>query len=78
MSGYWALEACHDTGGTCSQGFECCSGYCDTSAGELGTCTTGPGPSGCSQVGDACQQDSDCCGAPGDGCVGGYCAVIFQ
>lgn len=76
MSGYWALEACHATGAGCSEGFECCTGYCNGS-GSGGTCGTGP-TGGCSQVGDACQHDSDCCGNPSTGCIGGYCAIQFK
>ena len=76
MSGYWALEACHDTGGSCTQGFECCSGYCNVS-NEIGTCGTGPTGGGCSQIGDACQTDANCCGSNAS-CIGGFCAVKFQ
>lgn len=79
MSGYWALDACHATGQGCSAGYECCSGFCNVSAGsELGTCGSGP-TNGCSQVGEACTQDADCCGSASNvSCVGGFCSVKFR
>jgi hypothetical protein len=76
MSGYWALEACHATSGSCTQGFECCSGYCDTS-GEVGTCSPGPTGNGCSQIGDACTSSSNCCSTSAE-CLGGYCTRLLR
>lgn len=72
MSGYWALEACHQTGTTCDQGFECCTGFCQ--ADNMGGFACVPPPGGCSKVGDKCATDGDCCNAPSVKCVGGFCA----
>jgi hypothetical protein len=72
MSGYWALEACHQTGTSCDEGFECCTGFCqDDGQGGL-ACV--PPPGGCSKIGDKCATDGDCCNAPATKCVGGFCA----
>jgi WD40 repeat protein len=71
MSGYWALEPCHQDGQGCDQGFECCTGFCKPDG--MGNFTCGP-PSGCAHVGDKCTSDADCCNAPIETCVGGFCA----
>ncbi len=72
MSGYWALEACHDDGATCEQGFECCSGFCQPDG--MGGFACSPPPGGCSGTGEACSQAADCCD-PADACIGGFCAL---
>ncbi|MFT3774530.1 MAG: hypothetical protein QM820_54935 [Minicystis sp.] len=72
MSGYWALEPCHQTGTSCDQGFECCTGFCQSDG--MGSLTCVPPPGGCSKIGDKCATDGDCCGAPATKCVGGFCA----
>lgn len=72
MSGYWALEPCHQTGTGCDQGFECCSGFCHDDG--MGSLTCVPPPGGCSKVGDKCGADGDCCNSPANKCVGGFCA----
>ena len=73
MSGYWALETCHQVGTSCDQGFECCSGFCrDDGTGKL-SCV--PPPMGCSQIGDKCTGDGDCCNAPAEKCIGGFCGT---
>ncbi len=63
MSGYWALEARQQTGATCDQGYECCSGFCQSSDG-MGVATCVPPPTGCSQIGNKCAADGDCCNTP--------------
>jgi hypothetical protein len=72
MSGYWALEPCHQTGTSCDQGFECCTGFCQSDGQGNFSCV--PPPGGCSKVGDKCATDGDCCNAPTTKCVGGFCA----
>jgi hypothetical protein len=72
MSGYWALEPCHQTGTGCDQGFECCTGFCQDDG--MGNLTCVPPPGGCSHIGDKCATDGDCCGDPAVKCVGGFCA----
>ena len=72
MSGYWALAPCSQEGTGCSQGFECCTGFCQPNdAGEY-VCSATPGS--CSQIGEACAANSDCCD-PNASCVGGFCAL---
>ena len=73
MFGYWALAPCKATpadGGTgsCTAGFECCSGFC-----ESGSCSV-QAP-GCSSTGDKCTRSSDCCATGGSSiaCIGGFC-----
>ncbi|APR84588.1 tolB protein precursor [Minicystis rosea] len=73
MSGYWALEPCHQTGTSCDEGFECCTGFCQSDG--MGALTCVPPPGGCSKIGDKCSTDDDCCGAPTAKCVGGFCAA---
>ena len=73
MSGYWALEPCKQQGGDCTQGFECCTGFCQPDGNGNFTCV--PPPGGCSQVGEACTTGADCCGSPEIVCIGGFCAV---
>ncbi len=72
MSGYWALEACLQMGTTCDQGYECCSGFCQSNG--MGAFACVPAPSGCSQIGDKCTTAADCCNAPSVTCIGGFCS----
>ncbi len=72
MSGYWALDACQQQGTDCSQGYECCTGFCQPDASDKYTCV--PPPGGCSDVGEKCTTSADCCGEPTIQCVGGFCA----
>ena len=57
MRGFWTLTACTPTvgGGPCTNGFECCSGFCDN-----GMCVT-PQTLACVGSGGACTATSDCC-----------------
>jgi WD40 repeat protein len=73
MSGYWALDACQQQGTECSQGYECCTGFCQPDASGKYACVTTPG-GGCSSVGEKCATSADCCGKPAVQCVGGFCA----
>lgn len=72
MSGYWALDACQQQGTDCSQGYECCTGFCQPDENDKYTCVSQP--SGCSDVGEKCATSVDCCGEPTIQCVGGFCA----
>jgi hypothetical protein len=73
MSGYWALAACVQTGTSCDQGYECCTGFCQAGA-DGGGAVCVPAPSGCSQLGDKCTTSSDCCNTPAVTCIGGFCS----
>jgi hypothetical protein len=72
MSGYWALEACQQTGASCDQGFECCTGFCQASGDGGLACV--PPPSGCSAVGNKCTTSADCCNSGSVTCIGGFCS----
>jgi hypothetical protein len=72
MSGYWALAACLQTGQSCDQGYECCTGFCHADDGGAPTCVLPP--TGCSQIGDKCTTDGDCCNTPAVTCIGGFCS----
>jgi hypothetical protein len=72
MNGYWALEPCHQTGTSCDEGFECCTGFCQADSNGNFACV--PPPGGCSKIGDKCSGDGDCCNAGATKCVGGFCA----
>ncbi|MEZ4297744.1 MAG: hypothetical protein R3B70_22495 [Polyangiaceae bacterium] len=72
MSGYWALEPCHQDGTGCNEGFECCSGFCQDDG--MGGLSCVPPPGGCSKLGDACSTGADCCDSPAADCIGGFCA----
>jgi WD40 repeat protein len=72
MSGYWALDACQQQGTDCSQGYECCTGFCQPDSGGKYSCV--PPPGGCSDIGEKCTTSADCCGEPTIQCVGGFCA----
>lgn len=69
MRGFWALASCKATGsgGTCSAGFECCSGFCDQ-----GMCIDVSQVS-CKASGEACTATADCCNAPAIECTDGVC-----
>jgi hypothetical protein len=76
MRGFWANAQCIATpapgqpGPTCTQGFECCSGFCTN-----GTCAS-VSTLACKPVSGACASASDCCnGGAGVSCNGGMCMV---
>jgi hypothetical protein len=83
MRGFWALAACIQTGqGTCTAGFQCCSGYCNNSTGicvDIGN--TMPT---CVPLGGACGVDAGiedagvsggCCNSPPVACINSICAL---
>jgi hypothetical protein len=53
----------------CTNGFECCSGFC-----ENGMCVT-PNQLTCVGLGGACTMDSDCCNTPIVQCISGICQI---
>ncbi|MGH7330382.1 MAG: hypothetical protein ACREJX_18700, partial [Polyangiaceae bacterium] len=74
MRGFWALAACIPTGTTnpdggasCTAGFECCSGFCDS-----GVCVDVTQVA-CKNIGDTCTSPSDCCNSDVVSCTGGKC-----
>jgi hypothetical protein len=76
MRGFWANAACIATpapgqsGGSCTQGFQCCSGFCIN--GQCASTTT----LACKSVGSTCSTAADCCnGGAGVSCVAGSCSV---
>lgn len=73
MRGFWALDACHADTTACSDGSECCGGYCSKAPGAAtGTCGSTAGV--CSGDGDHCDADSDCC-SPGLSCINHFCSI---
>lgn len=78
MRGFWSLAQCVPTpkqgggGGTCTAGFQCCSGFCD-----MGTCTS-QGNVSCVALGGTCSASTDCCNSPAVVCTGGTCQVANQ
>lgn len=69
MRGFWALAACIATkgGGSCTDGFQCCSGFCDK-----GSCVD-KGHVSCVASGGSCKETSDCCNSESVSCSGGIC-----
>jgi len=74
MRGFWALAACIPTqgGGACTNGFQCCSGFCD-----MGKCID-IGQVACMGLGGACKTAADCCNSSVVQCVGGKCQTTAQ
>jgi hypothetical protein len=56
-------------GTPCTNGFECCSGFCENSM-----CVE-PNQLACVGLGGACMQAGDCCNSPPVQCLDGICAV---
>jgi hypothetical protein len=76
MRGFWANAQCIPTPGAgqtsapCTQGFECCSGFCTN-----GMCTM-PSTLACQPIGGTCTAAADCCnGSAGVTCSGGTCGL---
>ena len=69
MRGFWSLPPCKSDGQTCTNGTDCCGGYCNASMMCSSTST------GCSQTGDKCNTDADCCSAAaGVSCINHVCS----
>ncbi len=75
MRGFWSLAACIETpaagasGGECTAGFECCSGFCVD-----GVCTD-PAELACVGAGGACEMAGDCCNQAQTDCIDSVCKV---
>ncbi|MGH7439085.1 MAG: hypothetical protein ACRENE_25635, partial [Polyangiaceae bacterium] len=73
MRGFWTLSSCvatpttPDAGGSCTNGFDCCSGFC-----KNGVCVM-PNKVACSGIGGSCTTAADCCNASAVSCSGGTC-----
>ena len=72
------LNPCHDVGGECTSGLDCCTGFCTIPPGEeKGSCVP---PKTCSDYNERCKEDKDCCppepGKPGNVCIGDFCGSI--
>jgi hypothetical protein len=66
---FTALDPCQAMGATCTEGEDCCGGFCTN-----GTCGM---PPTCSNTDDACSATQKCCN-PAESCIGGYCAIIIE
>jgi hypothetical protein len=74
--GFWSFQSCLQDGQNCSEGTECCGGYCRNGDGGLSCTST---PQTCSESYEKCTQDSDCCGAtPGTVCINQVCTPPVQ
>jgi hypothetical protein len=76
MRGFWANAQCtktaaaSETAGACTQGFECCSGFC-----KNGMCVD-PSTLACRPIGAGCDASGECCnGTGGVSCTNGTCQV---
>lgn len=80
MRGFWALAACKasvpatgsdagtpDGGSSCTDGFECCSGFC------VGGQCVDVTQVACKQIGDSCATSADCCNSDIISCSSGHC-----
>jgi hypothetical protein len=71
--GFWVLDPCNADGTACTEGDQCCGGYCEP-LGDGGGLICGSQTPACAQLGDKCVQSSDCCDGNAQ-CIDGYCAV---
>jgi hypothetical protein len=69
MRGFWTLTPCIPSQGgpPCTNGFDCCSGFCDN-----GACVI-PQMLACAGAGEACSATSDCCNDTVVMCTSGVC-----
>jgi hypothetical protein len=81
MRGFWALAPCiatppgrggGDAGGACTNGFDCCSGFC-----ENGVCAD-TGTLVCVGLGDSCSTAADCCNSSAVACTNGMCTALVK
>jgi hypothetical protein len=69
---FWAFQSCLADGLECTEGTECCGGYCR--GGDAGGMTCTSTPQTCSASYEKCTTSSDCCGAAaGTTCVNQVC-----
>jgi hypothetical protein len=76
LRGFWVVNPCQQNGTTCTQGDQCCNGFCRQGP-DAGGLVCGGNPGGCSQIYEACTTtadggSSDCCGTLA--CINGHCA----
>jgi len=71
--GFWVLNPCEANGAACTEGDQCCGGYCQ-SLGDGGSLVCGSATPTCAQLGDKCATSSDCCDSSAQ-CIDGYCAL---
>jgi hypothetical protein len=67
-----ALEPCKEDGQSCTNGTECCAGFCIN-----GVCMPPPLEKMCSGEDERCEVDGDCCD-PRHRCLNGFCGPFFQ
>jgi hypothetical protein len=80
MRGFFTLAACIATppagsspdAGACTNGFNCCSGFC-----ENGVCVD-VNKVACSGLGGPCATAGDCCNSNAVNCTSGTCSAIVQ
>jgi hypothetical protein len=66
---FTALDPCKANGATCTEGEDCCGGFCTN-----GMCGV---PQSCSNMDDACSATQKCCD-PTLQCIGGFCAQLVK
>jgi hypothetical protein len=71
--GFWVLNPCEADGKSCTEGDQCCGGYCQP-LGDGGSLVCGSATPTCSALGDKCVMSSDCCDTTAQ-CIDGYCAA---
>jgi hypothetical protein len=59
-------------GGACTNGFDCCSGFC-----QNGVCVD-IGQVACQGLGGSCTTSGDCCNSSAVTCTGGVCSAVVQ
>ncbi|MEZ4376185.1 MAG: hypothetical protein R3B07_35595 [Polyangiaceae bacterium] len=72
MDAYWALEPCKQQGNSCSEGYECCTGFC-REQGDGSLACVPPPTNDCARIGETCATAADCCDTSAV-CVGGLCS----
>jgi hypothetical protein len=82
MRGFWTLASCvpsvggentaPDAGTACTDGFQCCSGFC------VNDQCVDVGAVACLGVGATCSTDAQCCNAPTVSCVNAVCSILIQ
>ncbi len=73
MDAYWALEPCKQQGTSCSEGYECCTGFCREQGDGTLACVPPPVDE-CARIGELCTVAGDCCD-PSAVCVAGLCSI---
>jgi hypothetical protein len=70
--GFWVLNPCLANGKSCTEGDQCCGGYCEP-IGAGGSLVCGSATPTCAQLGDKCVSASNCCNTAAQ-CIDGFCA----